>query len=85
MNAKEENRADAKNRSLRTLIQGLVIATILGGLGALATGILGMSPGDLLNGGVWAALGLLVLQTALTSAASYFQRRIETHYEDNLN
>lgn len=66
--------ADAKQRSLRTLAQGLVVDVLIAA-GTAATATLATLEGnDLLAAGAWIALGTSVLKSVLTAGASYLAR-----------
>jgi hypothetical protein len=62
--------ADAKNRSWRTLIQGLAIDLMYGLIAALAT----LTNNDPLQKTTWITFGALVLKTLIQSVVSYFAR-----------
>lgn len=67
-------KADAKQRSLRTLAQGLAIdVAVAVGTGATAT-LATIEGNDLLAAGAWIALGASVLKSGLTAVASYLAR-----------
>lgn len=67
-------KADAKNRSIRTLAQGLAV-DVLVAVGASAVAILASLEGnDVLSAGAWVALGASVLKSGLTAVASYLAR-----------
>ena len=67
-------RADARQRSLRTLAQGLAIDVAVA-VGTAATATLAtMNDNDLLAGAAWVALGASVVKSGLTAVASYASR-----------
>lgn len=67
-------RDDAKERSLRTLAQGLAIdVAVAAGTAATAT-LATIEGNDLLAGAAWIALGTSVLKSVLTAGASYLAR-----------
>jgi len=67
-------RLDARQRSLRTLGQGLAIdVAVAVGTGATAT-LATLDGNDLLAGAAWVALAASVLKSGLTAVASYFAR-----------
>lgn len=66
--------ADAKQRSLRTLAQGLAIDVAVA-VGTAATATLATLEGnDVLAEAAWVALGASVLKSVLTAGASYLAR-----------
>ena len=67
-------RADARQRSLRTLGQGLAIDVAVA-VGTATTATLAtMNDNDLLAGAAWVALGASVVKSGLTAVASYLSR-----------
>jgi len=67
-------RADARQRSLRTLAQGLAIDVIVA-VGTASTATLAtLNDNDLLAGAAWVALGASILKSGLTAVASYASR-----------
>lgn len=67
-------RADAKQRSLRTLAQGLAIdCAVAAGAGATAA-LATIDGNELLTAAAWIALGTSVLKSVLTAGASYLAR-----------
>ena len=64
-------RADARNRALRTLLQGLATDVLV----ALAAALLAWLPdADITSREAWAAIGVTLAKTALTAAASWVMR-----------
>ena len=64
-------KADALQRALRTLWQGFGVDALI----AIGAGLLLLlDGGDVLSGVFWAGLGVLILKSVLTSAASYLVR-----------
>lgn len=66
--------ADAKQRSIRTLVQGLAIdCAVAAGAGATAA-LATIDGNELLTTAAWIALGTSVLKSVLTAGASYLAR-----------
>lgn len=65
---------DAKQRSLRTLMQGLAIDCLVAA-GAAATAVVSAWEGeDVLSAAAWIVLGTSVAKSVLTAVASYVAR-----------
>jgi hypothetical protein len=64
---------DARNRALRTLVQGLVLDVAAAVVTALVAGI---ATGIEWTGTYWIALGLAVAKSAVTAAVSYAARKV---------
>ena len=65
--------ADARNRALRTFLQGLGIDVAVAVATVLYTWL--NSDADLSSREAWVGVGILLGKTALTTAASYVMRR----------
>lgn len=77
----EEPKADAKSRSLRTLLQGLAVAVLLAVAGVVVDVIGKWTHADFLDGQAWILFVTSVVQAALTAAASWIQRMFESRNE----
>jgi hypothetical protein len=66
--------ADAQNRALRTLAQGLLTDVLLAA--ALVLGSALVDPGFAWSRAYWSALGLSIAKTVLMSICSYVMRRV---------
>jgi hypothetical protein len=72
--ARRAARADAKNRSARTLLQGLAVDALVAA-GAAATLVLSTwENDDILAATSWVVLGTAVAKSVLTAIASYISR-----------
>lgn len=66
------SQADARNRAVRTLAQGLALD-----VGVAVVSVAAVAVGDVhWTRAWWAALGLLVAKTAVQAAVSYAARRL---------
>jgi hypothetical protein len=63
--------SDAKNRALRTLIQGGIVTALIALATVVATIVGTWTGDDVLTAGSWVTLGTSALTTVLTSVASY--------------
>lgn len=71
--------ASAKNRSLRTFLQGLGFDILFALVSVIA---LSLNDFNFLDGAAWATLGILVLKTIIQTAVSYVARlKITPRYE----
>lgn len=69
---KEALNADAKNRALRSFVQGLAVDVAV----AIATALLVWLPAaDLSSGDAWKVIGITLAKTLLQTVASYVMRR----------
>jgi hypothetical protein len=72
--AKAVAKADAKTRSIRTLLQGLAVDLLIAAGSAAVAVISTFTGADLLAGASWVILGTAVLKSVLTAGASYLAR-----------
>lgn len=74
MSSTSATKSDARERSLRTLLQGLAI-DVLVAIGVAVTAVLVTIPdAELVGVAAWVAIGVAVLKSALTAVASYLTR-----------
>lgn len=72
--ATKEVQADARQRSIRTLLQGLAV-DVLVAIGGALLAVLGTIEGDaMLTAAAWVAIATAVLKSVLTAVASFLAR-----------
>lgn len=73
-NAPEATKADARQRSVRTLLQGLAIDVAVAVGAALLFVLPSIDDSELLTVAAWTAVAVAVLKSVLTAIASYLTR-----------
>lgn len=74
----EVKKADAKERSFRTLKQGLLVTVGIAVATAVLQGLSVMTGNELISGAAWAVLGVSVVQSGASAALSYINRYTKT-------
>jgi hypothetical protein len=66
--------ADAKQRSIRTLAQGLAVDALVAAGATTVLVVAGLTDDQLLTSAAWVTLGTAVAKSVLTAVASYVAR-----------
>lgn len=66
--------ADAKQRSIRTLAQGLAVDALVAAGAAMLAVVGGLTDDQLLTSAAWVTMGTAVAKSVLTAVASYIAR-----------
>lgn len=74
----EVKKSDAKERSFRTLKQGLLVTVGIAVATAVLQGLSVMTGNELVSGAAWAVLGVSVVQSGASAALSYINRYTKT-------
>ena len=74
----EVKKADAKERSFRTLKQGLLVTVGIAVVTAILQGLSVMTGNEMVSSASWAILGVSVVQSGASAALSYINRYTKT-------
>lgn len=74
----EAKKSDAKERSWRTLKQGLLVTVGIAVATAILQGLSVMTGNEMVSSAAWAILGVSVVQSGASAALSYINRYTKT-------